>query len=41
VSLDDRTANRQAHSHTVGFGREERIEYPIGILRIDACHEGE
>ena len=37
VSLDDRAANRQAHPHTVGFGREKRVEYPIDVLRADSC----
>ena len=37
VRLDDRAANRQAHPHAVGFGREERVEYPIDVLRADSC----
>jgi len=37
VGLDDRTADRQPHPHAIGFGREERVEYPIDILRTDSC----
>src|ERR1700704_1722885 len=36
VSFDDRPADRQAHPHTVGFGREERVEYPIDVARVHA-----
>jgi len=39
VGLNDRAANREAHPHAIGFGREQRIEYPIGVLRIDS-HPG-
>ena len=36
MRFDDRTADRKAHSHPAGFGGEERIEYPLDVLRIDA-----
>ena len=32
VRVDDRAADRQAHAHAAGFGGEEGIEQPIGIL---------
>src|SRR5215510_4235348 len=37
VRLDDRTADRQAHPHAVGFGSEQRVEDAIGVLRADSC----
>ncbi len=37
VSFDDRPADRQPHPHTVGFRREERVEYPIDVARVHAC----
>jgi hypothetical protein len=37
MGLYNRAANRQAHSHTVSFGGEERIEYPVDVMRADAC----
>src|SRR5262249_49321396 len=36
VALDDRSANRQAHAHAVGLGREQRIENTIDDLRVDS-----
>ena len=36
VRVDDRAANRETHSHTTRFGREQRLEYPVYITRIDA-----
>jgi hypothetical protein len=36
MGLDDRTADRQTHSHTARFCREQRIEYPLDILRADS-----
>ena len=35
MGLNDRTADRQTHPHTVRFCREQRIEYPLEILRAD------
>ena len=37
VRLDDRTANRQTHPHTIRLGGEERAEYPIDVLRVNSC----
>src|SRR4249920_2770220 len=34
VGFDDRTADRQAHSHPVTFCREEWTEYPFDVLRV-------
>ena len=34
--FDDAAANRQTHAHAVRFRREERVEDPIAMLRIDA-----
>src|SRR5262249_12099848 len=36
VPLDDRSANRQAHAHAVGLGREQRIENAIDDVRVDS-----
>jgi hypothetical protein len=36
MPLDDRTADRQTHSHTVRFCREQRFEYPLDHLRVDS-----
>ena len=36
MSLDDRTADRQAHAHAAGFGGEEGIEEPIPVPGGDA-----
>jgi len=33
VSLDNRTADRQAHSHSIRLGRVERVEDPVGIAK--------
>src|SRR3546814_19482850 len=33
VRLDDRLTKHEAHAHPVGFGREERPEYPIPAFR--------
>jgi hypothetical protein len=35
VSLDNRAANRQTHSHTFRFRREERVEYTVDVLRAE------
>ena len=32
MGLDDRSADRQAHAHAAGFGSEECVEQPVGIL---------
>src|ERR1700726_4139821 len=32
VGFDDRTADRQAHTHAVGFGGEKSGEQPIRVL---------
>src|SRR5882757_2097485 len=37
MGLNDRTADRQTHPHTARFRREQRIEYPLEILRADSC----
>ena len=37
VCLDNRVANRQAHSHPVRFLGEERVEYPVDVVRTDSC----
>jgi hypothetical protein len=34
MGFDDRAANRQAYSHTAGFGRVERIKDPVEVLRL-------
>jgi hypothetical protein len=31
----DRPADRQAHAHTMGFGRKERLEDAVDVCRID------
>jgi TPR repeat protein len=36
-SVDDRTADRKTHPHTVGFCREERVEYPFNVFGANAC----
>lgn len=36
VRLDDRTANRQTHPHSVCFGGEARAEYPSDVWRFDS-----
>src|SRR5439155_16940002 len=36
VSLDDRARDREAHPHSVAFGREERSEDAVDVLRGDA-----
>jgi hypothetical protein len=36
VGLDDRTADRKAHSHAIGFRGEERIEYPLHVPSTDS-----
>src|SRR3984893_3587261 len=36
VSFDDRPADRQAHPHTVGFRREQRVENPSDVARVHA-----
>jgi hypothetical protein len=35
VSLDDRTADRQAHSHATRLGGEKRAEQLIQVVRGD------
>jgi len=35
MGFNNRTADRQAHPHTVRFGRKQRIEYLIDFLRLD------
>jgi hypothetical protein len=35
MGFDDRTADRQTHPHTVRFCREQRIEYPLELMRAD------
>src|SRR3954469_4403110 len=37
MGLDDRAADREAHAHSVGFSREQRVENPIEVLRADSC----
>ena len=37
VGFDDRPADRQAHSHPIRFCREERVEYPIDVVRANSC----
>src|SRR6266850_7654289 len=32
VSFDDRTANRESHTHAAGFGGEEGVEQPVSVL---------
>jgi hypothetical protein len=36
MSLNDRTANRKTHPHTVSLGSEEGIEYTIELIRRNA-----
>lgn len=33
--ISNRTADRQAHPHTVRFRRKQRVEYLIDFLRLD------
>ena len=35
MRFNDRAANRQSHSHTVGLCGEELAEYPIGVVRVN------
>ena len=35
VGFDDRTADRESHSHTAGFSGEEGVEQPVSILGGD------
>src|SRR3982074_1482070 len=35
VSFDNRTADRESHTHAAGFGGEERVEQPVRILGTD------
>ena len=35
VSLDDRTADRQSHAHSIGFGGDEGAEQPVCVLGGD------
>ena len=35
VICDDRPANRQPHTHSVGFRCKERLEDAVEVLRID------
>src|ERR1700732_562094 len=37
MGLNDRTADRQTHSHPARFCREQGIEYPLELLRADSC----
>src|SRR5712671_5629416 len=39
MSVNDRAADRQSHSHPVRFSRIERFEEPVHLLRFepDAC----
>jgi hypothetical protein len=37
MGLNDRTADRQTHPHTARFCSEQRIEYPLELLRADSC----
>jgi len=36
MSLDNRTADRQAHAHAIRLRREEGIEQLTGVRRVDA-----
>lgn len=36
VSLHDRSADRQSHAHSFGFGSKEAIENMNGMLRVEA-----
>src|ERR1700688_152149 len=36
VGFDDRTADREAHTHPAGFGGEEGSEQPIRVLGGDS-----
>ena len=36
VRLDDRAADRQAHPHALGLGREGRREDPVSLARADS-----
>src|SRR3954451_17231556 len=35
VSLDDRTADRQSHAHSIGFGGDEGAKQPVCVLGGD------
>jgi hypothetical protein len=37
MGFDNRTADREAHAHPVGLGREKRIEDAFGMLWINSC----
>jgi hypothetical protein len=37
MGFDDRPADRETHAHTPRLGREQRLEYPVEIRRIDAA----
>ena len=36
MSLDDRSANRQAHSGAIGFRRKERMEDAVRVFWINS-----
>ena len=36
MRLDDRTADRQSHAHTIRLGRVECVEEPVHALRLQA-----
>ena len=36
VRFDDRAADRQPHAHAGRLGREEGIEQPVQVVRVDA-----
>ena len=36
MRLDDRSADRQPHSHAAGLGRVKRVEEPVQALRLQA-----
>src|ERR1700683_4821827 len=35
VAIHDRTADRESHTHTAGFGSEEGVEQPVRVLSGD------
>ena len=37
MGFNDRTADRQTHSHAVRFRSEQWIEYPLEFLRANSC----
>jgi hypothetical protein len=37
MGFDNRTAYCEAHAHTVGLGREKRIEDAFGVFWINSC----